>query len=476
MKKSLFLFLLVLPAFLQAQQPAVAAQTSDIDSCRISMFGSSVAYGTGATNDQGYAYLYDLQLRRRTKDGVSQYPFRISNISVGGNTTVHLLNRYQDLINDRGLYVIFGLSLGNEGIHGADNQDAVFRRWRDNMLTLIKKARQDGKIPVVMNNYTRADFNEDDYFYVRRLNLLIHEWDLPSVSTLGAIDDGAGHWAKGFENDPAHPNTAGHREFMYAIPPSLFDALAEGKRLPERDASQHTTLTGSEVFEFTGEGTVHPFAVSFTVNGNAAGRLLTIHSGSREAHIGVNSDHKAYYVPITGDSLIINTPLTDEWHTITLSHYYAGRRTLFYVDGEGQELKERIAPGRMTLGDETGLSAASRQYGELFFWRSALNPDEIAAHVSGKLLKSSLEIYMPLSDGQKTAPTNLAQTMNQPRFVADIPSGIKEQEDPSTSSTSYDLNGRPVNKSGKAAVPHWNFTPNIGSKTSGKKQKIIYKW
>ena len=396
---------------------SVTQQPSGINPFRISMFGSSVANGTGAEDNHGYAYLFNEQLRNRTSQGESKYPLTISNISVGGNTTVHLLGRYKDLMHDLGRYVIFGLSLGNEGIHDAENQEAVFERWRDNMLTLISKARADGKVPVVMNNYTRADFNESDYAYVKRLNLLIHQWDVPSVSTLGAIDDGHGRWAKDYQGDPYHPNTAGHRELMYAIPPSLFDALVEGKPLPERDTTQQTTLAGKEVFEFQGEGTVHPFAVSVGVRGKTQGRLLTLHSGNRQARVGINSAGRAYYVTLSGDSLVSSRKLSNQWHTITLSHYYAQGRTLFFIDNEKVEHAERITLGRVTVGDEVGKSSRSHKFRELMFWRSALNPDENAALLSGVLLKSSLEIYMPLSDTQKSVPTNLAQSLNQVRFV-----------------------------------------------------------
>lgn len=56
--------------------------------------------------------------------------------------------------------MIFGLSLGNEGIHGATDQQAIYNQFKDNMQTLIKKAREDGKYPVMMNNYTRGDFEQ----------------------------------------------------------------------------------------------------------------------------------------------------------------------------------------------------------------------------------------------------------------------------------------------------------------------------
>ena len=181
---------------------------------------------------------------------------------------------------DCGKYVIFGLSLGNEGIHGAADQQAIYNQFKDNMQTLISKAREDGKYPVMMNNYTRGDFEESDYRYVKQMNLLIHEWDLPSVNMLGAIDNGSGKWADGYQNgtDLYHPNTEGHREFLYAMVPSLFDAIEAGKTLPARVSGTSYTLAG-KVLEFTPEETVHPFTISFKVKGATDGTIATFTNG-----------------------------------------------------------------------------------------------------------------------------------------------------------------------------------------------------
>ena len=426
--------------------------SAPIDEYKVSVFGSSVANGTGATDGHGYAYLYGQQLEKRYAQGVSEYPFHVSGISIGGNTTNDLKRRYDDLIHDFGRYVIFGLSLGNEGIHGASNQQAIFNQWRDNMLALIGQARKDGKIPVVMNNYTRGDFTESDYSYVKQLNILMHQWDLPSVNTLGAIDDGHGHWATNFQNgtDVYHPNTMGHREFCYAIPPSLFDALADGKPLPVRDQTKTMTLKDGQVIAFEGEPTVHPFTVSVRVKGADAGRLLklTVRGGRNTGYVGINEEGKAYYKAPTlsalpagrqADSVVCSRSVTDgDWHTITLTHYYAQRRTLLYVDHVSVE-----APATTVLligvkvGDED--SAVERQLSELFFWRSALSPEEVAAHVQGKLLKSSLEIYVPTGDELD----NLAQSKNVVRLVDGNLSSVSSlsAQDASTASL-YTIEGR----------------------------------
>src|SRR3546814_16977577 len=64
------------------------------------------------------------------------------------------------------------------------------------------------------------------------MNLKIHQWNVPSINLLGAIDDLSGHWMDGFWADGFHPNDAGHAEMAYTIVPSLFDALESGKPSP----------------------------------------------------------------------------------------------------------------------------------------------------------------------------------------------------------------------------------------------------
>ena len=388
-----------------------------LDTCRISVFGSSVAHGTGAVNNHGYAYQYGQQLLQRTRSGKSRYPFTISDISVGGNTTADLLRRYNDLIFDLGRYVVFGLSLGNEGIHNNTRAQKVMETWRDNMLRLVDMARKDGKVPVVMGNYGRADYNARDYAFVKQLNLIIQEWDVPSVNLLGAVDDGQGRWPTGFENDMGHPNTAGHREMMLTIPPSLFDALAEGKPLPTRDTSKNYVLTRGNTINFVPEGIAHPFAVSVSVRGSDRGRVMTFVSGGRRAWVGINKDHRAYYCSTMGDSIVCNIPIEDNVrHIISVSHRYAQRQTLFFVDNEGNRTNERLQLDSVMVGDY-GNRSVKRRFSELFFWRSALNRDEISALARGAMLKSSLEIYTPLDGEERDNLPNLAQSLNQARLV-----------------------------------------------------------
>lgn len=396
---------------------------SDIDTLRISVFGSSVANGQGADDLHGYAYGYGEQLKDRYLRGIGSAPFYTSGISIGGNTTVDLLNRYPDVLNDFGKYVIVGLSMGNEGLHEAGDREAIFRQFSGNMSLLMDKLKKDGKIPVVVNNYTRGDYNEADYEYIKRINLSIHEWDVPSVNSLGAIDDGRGRWAPGYEADAGHPNTAGHREFTYAMVPSLFDALSEGKPQPQRHAGASVDISRIAPLCFTPEGTVHPFTVCLRIKGSESGRLLTFEDASadsvRVAFIDIADGGKIGYTSPRREVLTTNAPVTadGQWHDIALSNYYALGRTVLYVDGVPVGTTDgALSPvGAFTVGSpgkDNGISLS-----EVTFWRSAMNADEMKAHAEGRMLKSSLELYSPMIIDEKGNIANRAQSTNALRPV-----------------------------------------------------------
>ena len=419
------------------------------DPWRISAFGSSVCNGQGASGNRGYAYLYGEQLRERLDAGLSENPFYVSGISIGGNTTQNLLDRYGDMTRDHAHYVIIGLSMGNEGVHEATDKQRIVDQFSRNMQTLISRIRQDGRVPVVMNNYTRGDFTPDDYAAIKQMNLMIHEWDVASVNTLGAIDDGAGHWASGYMQDNAHPTTAGHREFLFAMTPSLFDALQAGKPQPVRDQTGSMTLAGGDVLRWTVEGTVHPFTVSLRFRGRQAGRLMLLQltAAARQGHVDIDDAGRVVYTNPTGRTITTTTAIADDdaWHTVTLTHYYAQGRTLLYLDDTPAptEQRERLSSlSQVVVGDQSR-PALSRQLSEVFFWRSALSPDEVEAHCQGRLLRSSLELYVPCRSADRLV--NEAQSMNTVSYERAEAAAVSHPALPTvTDAPAYDLQGRPL--------------------------------
>lgn len=384
-----------------------------ISNLKIAYMGSSVASGTGATQNRGYNYLYTQILTNRYIQ-LKGLNFNTVNISIGGNNTLNLLSRINsDLFPLCAKYVIFGLSLGNEGIHGSADQEATFNQFKTNMLKLINLAREKGMTPLMTNNYTRNDYTAADYAYIKRINMLIHEWDLPTINLLGAIDDGAGHWASGFWSDDLHPNDAGHAEFAYSMIPSLFDALEAGKPLPVRAKGNYVAMNNGASpvvqLKYVPDNTLHSFTHSFDFKTSSAGVLSTVKT-TGSISLDSQSGSIVYTSPSSGTKISGTTALNDNrWHRVTLTHYYAKGLTLLYVDSTlvGQKV-ERIIVNNFTLNDIQSPTEIS--YRDWFVYRAAMNRDEIAAICAGRMLKSGLELYAPLYSQGDSQFENKAQS------------------------------------------------------------------
>jgi arabinan endo-1,5-alpha-L-arabinosidase len=412
-----------------ATSKTISISGQNIAGYSFTVMGSSVPWGQGAEprDVNGYAWLWTSYLQNH-----AAHAWTTNNISIGGNTTTDVTNRWDsDLLPSCSRYVYYGLSLGNEGIH--EKGQSAFNSWRDNMLTLIERTRSHGKIPIVGNNYPRGDFNTADYTFVKQLNLLIHEWDVPSVNLLGAIDDGYGQWASGYMADNAHPNTAGHAELFYVIVPSLLDAVAGEKPQPLRAENTSLTLEKTDIVKrvsFTPEGTLHSFTLSFAFKTTGTGTIASFVTAAGDtARLILNSAGKLTYKTQTSIDALNDA----NWHTATLTHYYAGGRTQLCIDGaripRSTLINEKLVPVKFILNDFDN-APQSVDYRELFFYRAGMCAEEIQALYDGKMLKSSLEIYAPLDGSAATEQEileNRAQSLNAPVFEErEILTGLNE--------------------------------------------------
>ncbi|WP_217603618.1 RICIN domain-containing protein [Chitinophaga sp. GbtcB8] len=389
------------------------------DLSRIAIMGSSVPSGTGATNNQGYAQLYAQLLTTRANSGVGQ-PWNVSNISVPGNNTISVINRWdKDLLPLCSKYVVYALSLGNEGI--TTGGQATFNQFRDNLQLLINKARQQGIEPIITNCYTREDYTATEYNYIKQMNLLIHSWNVASVNLLGAIDNGAGRWATGYKYDDLHPNDAGHLEFEYAMVPSLFDALKAGKSQPYRVDGTSLSLSPASGYklQIKPEEILHPFTFSFDIQTSSTGQVAELSTAAGLNKLVINASGKMDYSSASSTGIPGITVLNDnQWHKVTLTHYYAMGKTFLYIDKVLQgSIAEKIVT---TTFDLNGSNAPAANYRTLLFYRAGMVAEEINAMVDANLLKSSLEIYSPL-DGANVFSAdplvNLAQSTNKVRKV-----------------------------------------------------------
>ena len=415
-----------------APRPTAPVADSSLDDLKIVVLGSSVPFGQGATGKYGYAVRYGTLLARRAsaKQGA---PWTLTNISIPGDNTVKVLARWRrDLLPQRGRYVVLALSLGNEGIH--ERGQPMFDQFKANLQQLIAMARAQGMVPVVTNCYTRNDYTPTDYAFIRQMNLLLHTWDVPSVNLLGAVDDGAGHWAAGYWDDALHPNDLGHAELAHAIVPSLFDALRAGKVRPRKQATSFVRLGPQRRGEATSlalrpEALLHPFTqvVSFRTAGT--GQVLALQDSTARGSVAIAPGGTLTYTSAKGGRLAGKRVNDNRWHQLILTHYYAAGHTVLYLDGaEVGRLPEKLLTRQLTLGGS--LAPAGGQYRNWLFYRAGLNAAEVRALAADSLLQSSLELYAPL-DGHRTfiadSLTNLAQSTNrlQVRMNTNPPRGTQ---------------------------------------------------
>ena len=415
-----------------AVEPYVPVNTN-----KLTYIGSSVPFGTGATGNRGYTTLYADVLAARATAGLGG-PWVTANVSVPGNNTIDVTNRFDnDIFPQNGKYVFIGLSLGNEGILNG-NKDNTYAQFRDNMQALIKHARANGLVPIVAGNYGRNDYTATEYGYVQRINALLNGWAVPTVNLLGAVDDlsGNGRYTTGYWSDALHPNDAGHAEMARAIVPSLLDALAAAKPQPKRRTSAGITLRNSAtapapLVRLVPEDVVHPFTTTLRFRTASPGRLVQVldSAGLQAGTIQVASSGKLLYTSAKGRTITGTKVVNDNrWHKLVLTHYYARGLTRLYVDSTSEgTAAERLRPTRFDLG---GNAAPARvQLRDFMFYRSGMNEGEVLAMAADSLLKSSLEIYAPLDGSRAVAAdslTNLAQSLNTLSRLAATPLAARE--------------------------------------------------
>jgi lysophospholipase L1-like esterase len=400
----------------RSKTSAIDSTKRPIDTLKIVYFGSSVPYGFGAKNNFGYTSWFTKTLQQRATDGTGK-AWTTVNKSVGGDNTIRLMARWKrDLLPQRAKYVIIALSLGNEW--SPEFGKLKFDQFKTNIVKMIAMARDSGFVPVVTNCYTRNDFIATDYDYTKQMDMWIHTLDVPTVNLLGAIDDGFGCWVNGYWFNEGHPNDGGHREMSYAIVPSLFDALANGKPQPKMIDGSYLTWGGSEKtkpLNFKPDNTLHAFTTCITVKTDTKGRVLELKdSVGKSGYIEVNGNGTVTYTSAFKQTIAGNTKINDgKWHKIILTHYYARCETDLYCDSTLQgKVTGKLATVALNIGEKTGKNFTAKNW---LFYRSGMNIMEVRALSAGVLLKSSLELYAPL-DGQHTAVKdpliNLAQSTN----------------------------------------------------------------
>jgi lysophospholipase L1-like esterase len=414
---------------------------------KIAAFGSSVCNGMGDHLKQG-GYI------GRFKELMAKYGWEVVNVSRGGDNTSTIQERWektdkptkrevkdnQYLLPQKPDYVIIGLSLNNEGLRkvSEEQQDSLFDKFKNGLTGIIDRCKKEGYKVVVANCYPHQLFTEAQYRITKKMNLLINSWKLPSINLLGAVDDGQGHWGESFNYDDTHPSGGGHREMSFAIVPTLFDALAAGKPIPEFSSSSKSaviTRKAIPAFSFIPRDTIHSFAVSFMFKDLGDCKLLkmlghSVHTVTSEfiakeekkegKELYALSDTAERYLEIKDNELLYHsqdgnvisggTLIKGVMYKITLSHCLArGMMDLYVGDQRIGSLPEMFIPSEFHF-----CSNGKAAMKDLLIYRSSLNADEVQALNRNQMIQSSLEVYAPLIEYAPGKPIkNLAQSKEE---------------------------------------------------------------
>jgi lysophospholipase L1-like esterase len=400
------------------------------------VLGSSVASGAGAAaQSEAWAYrLENLLENRPSQVPGGHFIWHVENASIGGDNTAKVLSRFpNDIGNSRAgaNQVIVSLSLANEGLPGAANPQAVFDSFKNGLTEIVARCRALGISPILTLCYPENRYTAAEYAQVKRMNLLLNTWDLPSINFLGAIDDGSGHWAANQFADGGHPNSVGHGALFTAIVPSLFDAIAAGKTArPEwQGTTGYLRLQRDQAvaapLKFTPTHPVHSFTFSLRVRTTELGTLAAVGTGGNRATLELR-DGALVYIGPSGTELTMAAPVNDgRWHDLALAHRHGTQTTLVFIDGQLRgQVQDAHAPDLFVVGGAAGaegraLAPWQADFQDVAIYRAAWTEDEALAQTAGALQQASMEIASPLADPAPTHGSSLenrAQSFSQLRL------------------------------------------------------------
>lgn len=394
---------------------------------RIVFFGSSVCKNVGDEEGLGYAGRFARRL--------DTLKWQYVNVSKGGDNTIKITRRLDSLYLQHPAFVVVGLSLSNEGFTKPLTEEGryrIFERFRTGLLRISDSIRAHGAIPVIANCYARNSFNESDYLMIRQINAIINEWPVPSINLLGAINDGHGRWAKGYEANDGHPNKFGHDEMSRTIVPTLFDALEAGKPVPYRNwTSDYMEFTGmqrdKQVLSVNLDSTVHSFAESIMFRIAGEGVISSVELKKGRCTIKIEKGKIIYQSEAGSTSVPLPEKGLESWGYLTLSHNYALGETYLFVNGfEAGPVKEKLEPQTLLLGgfpQNTGNVPDTLSLRDWMIHRSSLTSDEAKDYMKWKMLRSSLEVYAPLVDdtlGAEFEVENRAQSLTKVQMGMDV--------------------------------------------------------
>lgn len=400
----------------------------------LAIFGSSVAKGAGSSGANANVLIsggsYSNSWAALLTTNLLAKSYVITNDSVPGDNSAGGVSRFGSVVvPQHPKYVLISYSLGNDNLGGGSNPDSITSTFLANLTNMVAQCFSNGFYPVVGLPYARNDIESAGrYTYMQGANLTINGWSVPSINLDGVLNNSTGGLISAINaGDGIHPNDYGHAEIYYSIPPTICEALTQGKtnRPALASATNFARLTQmvgvTSPLVFTPTNTMHSFTMAFKVRATGNGTIAAIRTGSGYATLQITNGQFAY-VGTNGSSITTSSisATNGDWHDVALSFRYALTNTWLFVDGvQVGSLSEQYAPDQFILGGPAASGAPTApSVLDLQNWcvyRAAWNPLEAQAQAQGSLQQASMEIGAMLDDSSfasNSPAVNRAQSLS----------------------------------------------------------------
>lgn len=179
---------------------------------RLVVYGSSVARGSGAAWDYGWA--------RMLRDALHPRGWDVLNLSESGSDTERAMDRFPEVIAAQPACVLISLSLANEGFGP---------NFVKNIGRLVQCVKAIGATCVVASVYPNNECRTMPVLHAKLLDARAELLALAHVDGhidwLSSLSDGHGGWCQGESVDAGHPNSRGHQHMFECVDLTLFDRL-----------------------------------------------------------------------------------------------------------------------------------------------------------------------------------------------------------------------------------------------------------
>lgn len=356
--------------------------------------GSSVAFGSGATDNRGWSTLLKEKLEETGR-------WQVLNKCIGGNNTSNVLERLdRDVLAYDPDFVVIGLSLANEGLLG-NEQQRVYDSFRSGLRKICQEIEANGAVPVICNCYPHSDYDTGRYDLVQKMNLEIASWPVASINFLAAVDNGLGQWSAGYLHDAGHPNDAGHREMFMDIPVSMFDCWLGNPELTF-DNDNRGIMLGSGIDKLLVCQVVnrlHSFSLMFDFIPAEVKPGVQV-SFDDFSFISVNNTGNIVYsidkYKIVSDAVVE----AGKRYRIALTFAVNQKQAELYVNGVkagSTEVYDVVTDTILLGGSKEGIYGKA-SFANVCLWRGALTDKTVEYVSKGNMFKSSLQLFSPLDD------------------------------------------------------------------------------